>query len=271
MTMTTLDVRTSALATLSLILGADTVHAQVAVRGRVVGPDAAPIAGARVDLMNTGDSARSSISGEFLIRPAKRGKDVLRVRMLGFSLKLLNIEVDSRSGWTGVVKLEPLVPVLPELNVTESAPENPTTRYSDFYRRQALGIGTFRTREDIERKAAFDMVSVLNGIPGVRLSATTNPHGETEIRMQLARCKPPRLVIYVNGRKLELFLTDPTEETGSIKSTCRDCVRVHDALSSILLRDVEFVEFYRGPGQIPSELERGDACAALVIWTRTSM
>ena len=261
-----------ALAAMVLLSGARmAADAQVEVRGRVVGPDAKPVAGARVDLMNTGDTARTSIAGEFLIRTAKPGKDVLRVRMLGFSLKLANIEVDGRSGWNGVVKLEPLVPVLPEVSVTESAPEDPSVRYADFYRRQALGIGTFRTREDIEKKAAFDMVSVLQGIPGVRISQTPTPEGETEVRMNLARCKPPRLVFYVDGLKQNLFLSDPTDIQPGIKSKCPDCVRLHEALSSILLRDVEFVEFYRGPGQIPSELERGDACAALVIWTRSPL
>jgi hypothetical protein len=39
-------------------------------------------------------------------------------------------------------------------------------------------------------------------------------------------------------------------------------------MSSVLLRDIEFVEFYRGPSQIPPELDRGDSCAALVVWTR---
>jgi hypothetical protein len=157
---------------------------------------------------------------------------------------------------------------LPDVSVTVDKPGEyaHTSRYDDFFRRRALGIGTFRTRQDIESKAAFDMVSVLNGIPGVRISLTPNPHGETEVRVQLARCRPPRIGLYVNGQRVELFLSAVSDEGPS--SSCRDCVRLYEALSAILLRNVEFVEFYRGPGQIPSDLERGDACAALVIWTR---
>jgi hypothetical protein len=254
---------------LLLLLPGGIAAAQVEVRGRVVTADSTPLAGALVDLMNSGDTMRTSGAGEFRFRNARAGRDIVRVRMVGYQLKLTHIEVNGRSGWTGTIVLERVTPVLPEVSVTAEKPEDMMpARYADFHRRQALGIGTFRTREDIEKKAAFDMVSVLQGIPGVRISQTPTPEGETEVRMDLARCKPPRLALYVDGQKQALFLSDPTQSGGGIKSKCPDCVRLYEALSAILLRDVEFVEFYRGPGQIPSELDRGDACAALVVWTR---
>ena len=252
--------------TIGLAFAGGPSFAQVELRGRVVTADSTPVAGARVDLMNAGDTTQTSATGEFRFRNARAGREIVRVRIVGYQLKLVHIEVNERSGWSGTINIEPVTPVLPEVSVTAEKPEDLSARYADFHRRRAQGIGTFRTREDIEKKAAFDMVSVLQGIPGVNISLTPTPTGESEVRMNLARCKPPRLVIYVDGQKLNLFLSDPAEGGGG--SSCPDCVRLYEALSSILLREVEFVEFYRGPGQIPNELDRGDACAALVIWTR---
>ena len=254
--------------TMSIALAGRTAAAQVEVRGRVVSTDSTPIAGARVDLMNSGDTTHTGAAGEFRFRNALPGREIVRVRMVGYQLKLVHMEVNGRSGWSGTIVMEPVTPVLPEVRVSAEQPEDLSARHADFHRRRAQGIGTFRTREDIEKKAAFDMISVLQGIPGVNISLTPTPTGESEVRMNLARCKPPRLVIYVDGQKQNLFLSDPAAVGEGIRSSCPDCVRLYEALSAILLRDVEFVEFYRGPGQIPNELERGDACAALVIWTR---
>ncbi len=260
-----------AIALLAITLCSRRAEAQAGapVQGRIVAPDSSPIPGALVELLGSRDTVRTSPAGGFRLAHVSPGRRVLRVRALGFVVKDERILV-AEAGWSGTITLEPGATRLPEVGVT-SRVERPvefadTDRYDDFFRRRKLGFGTFRTRQDIERGGALDLVSVLGGIPGVHVSSTPNPHGETEVRVRMARCVPPRLDFYVNGQRMSLFLG--SHGGGGIRSVCDDCVKLAEALSSVRLREIEFVEFYRGPGQIPSDLERGDACAALVVWTR---
>jgi hypothetical protein len=262
-----------AAALVCLCLISDFAEAQsgATVRGRVVARDSVPLPGALIELVATGDSTRSAVTGEFVLPGAPVGKQTLRIRALGYKITLEEILVASGTGWTGTIVLETAPAVLPDVAVT-AAFDKPeayahTAKYDDFFRRRKLGIGTFRTREEIEAKAAYDIVSVLQGIPSVGVSKTHNFNSETEVRFRLPRCTPPRVGFYIDGRKVGNFLNEPKERSG-IKSVCEDCVRLAEALESLHLRDIEFVEFYRGPSQVPPELDRGDSCAALVVWTR---
>lgn len=253
------------------------------VRGKILAPDRSPVHGALVELIGRGDSVRTSGAGEFTFPRVPSGAEVLRIRVLGYRVKLQGIHVIGDSGWIGTILLEAASQQLPEVEVKAPFGKPPeflnTSKYDDFFRRRGIGFGTFRTRDDIERMGAFDVVSVLQGIPGVNVSLTANPYGAREARFKMARCpgQPPNIAIYINGRKVSMFLKE-AENNGSelsrlfrLKpptSSCSDCERIAEALTAVALRDIEFVEFYRGPGEIPSDLDRGDSCAALVIWTR---
>jgi len=266
---------------LLVCLGPAIVLAQTsagAVRGVVVGGDGTAVAGAVVTLLGSGDSTRTSIAGAFMFQRARAGPDSLSVRAVGFEHKVEQIRVSLDSGWVGRVALTRLAQALPQLNVTAPAEPVEFWKYDDFFRRQRLGFGTFRTRDDFERMGAVDIVSALRSISGVNVSTTGNPNGETEVRWRIARCpgQPPNIVIYING--LIVARTGASSNKGSelsgafraraSRSSCEGCARMGDILSSLPLVDVMFIEFYRGPGQIPADIDRGDSCAALVIWTR---
>jgi len=253
------------------------------VRGKVLTAGVTPVKGALVELLGRSDSMRTTGTGEFVFHGVDSGPQVLRIRALGYAEKTQGIRVNGDLGWTGTIVLDRVAQALSDVNVT--APGKPPefaniTKYDDFFRRRRLGFGTFRTREDIEKKGAVDVVSVLQGIPGVNVSATSNPDGAPEVRFRMARCpgQPPNLGIYINGSRVAVF-GKKSENKGSElsgafrsdtdkKSSCEDCTRIAEVLSSVALSEILFVEFYRGPGQIPSDLDRGDSCAALVIWTR---
>lgn len=253
------------------------------VRGRVLTSDGSPAKGALVELVRQGLSGRTSASGEFLFPNVSSGTQILRIRALGHVPKTEEILVSADSGWTGSIVLDRAPQQLQEVQIT--APGKPpefanTTKYDDYFRRRRIGQGTFRTREDIEKMGAANIASVLQGIPGVNVTLTGNPYGSQEMRFRMARCpgNPPNLAIYINGQKVAAF-TKQSENRGSElsglsrkvshrESTCDDCARIAEVLSSVALPDILFVEFYRGPGQIPNDLDRGDSCAAIVIWTR---
>ena len=250
----------------------------VVVRGRVVAEAGAPIRNAVVMLIGGSDSVHTDSSGFFVVHPARSGSAVLRVRAVGFAEQRVGIRIIPESGWSGTVSLKRLPRVLAPVEVVGQAPEF-GSKYSDFFRRQKVGSGVFRTRDDIERMGASDLVSVLQGIPGVSISATANPYGQTEIRFRMARCpgQPPNIAIYVNGDRVALFgrntqnkgseLSGITSGSRAAASTCDDCARIGEVLSTLPVHEIMFVEFYRG-GQVPADLGRGDSCAALVVWTR---
>ena len=255
------------------------------VQGRIVDQDGAPVAAALVEISRTRESKRTSPDGRFSFRAIDPGSDTLRVRAVGYRIRLLPIVVSADSGWSGNVTLERAPQTLPEVGVQgrtvvwKPSEYDGTAKYDDFFRRRHVGIGTFRSWEDIQKLGVLDVAGVLQSIPGVTVSSFQNPHGAPEIRIRMARCSgmPPRIAIYLDGQKLPLF-GKYTENAGSDlravfhkeeqPSTCEDCTRLAELLSTIRVSEIEFIEFYRGPGQIPAELERGDACSALVIWRK---
>lgn len=277
--------RVLAVAVLAVCLFPASTQGQVgatgSVRGKVLAGDGTPVTGALVELVGRADSVRTAGTGEFLFHGVPAGLEVLRIRAIGYGQQYQDVRVSGDSGWAGTIVLDRVVQRLPEVHVSARGkpPEFAnTTKYDDFFRRRKLGFGTFRTRDDIERMGAADIASVLRGIPGVNVTTTHNPYGEPEIRFRIARCpgQPPNLAMYINGLKVTGFGRSSANKgselsglgRGKAASSCPDCAIMLELLGSVALPDIQFVEFYRGPSQIPSDLDRGDSCAALVIWTR---
>lgn len=234
------------------------VSSETAIRGVVSAAGAAqvPIAGATVVLTGSKDSVRTLADGQFVLRASTAGRHVLAVRALGYAPRMLDVVVSATDGWTGTIELERLPQTLPAVDVADRRDYfEYTTKYDGFFQRKKRGLGgTFRTYEDFEKSGASNMASALAGIPGVAVSTTVSMYsGIPEYRFRIARCpgNPPNIAVYIDGQ-LILGVRE----------------RFSELMSSILLTDVRYVEFYRGPGQIPSDIERGDNCAVLLIWMR---
>lgn len=256
----------------------------VQVRGVVIAGQGAAIPGALVEIGRAKDSTRTNARGEFDFSGVAPGIYRLRVRALGYRETYEDIRVERDVGWTGTVVMYRVAQNLPDVTVQAvgKPPEFAnTSKYDDYFRRQRIGQGVFRTREDILRMGVTDVAGALQAIPGVSVLNTMNFHGEPETRFRIARCpgQPPHIAIFLNGARVPLFLKYAENKGSELSaltaggarkpaSTCEDCVRLSEALSSIPFSDILFLEFYRGPSQIPSDLDRGDYCAALVIWTR---
>jgi hypothetical protein len=255
-------VRCALISIILLQIANPAIAQQGVVRGVVISESLMPINRAHVRLSGPNDSATTDTNGVFIIRTSVAGPRSLRVRALGYEERAESIVVTPDSGWVGTITLRRSPQTLPEVVVRgryDKPPEYANTdKYDDFFRRRKLGQGVFRSREDIERVGASNMGSVLQAIPGVTLLMTIRPSGKPEARFRMARCpgNPPKIAIYINGRLIHKL-------DGSTSS-----VEVAEIIESISVVDVLFVELYRGPSQIPSDLDRSDACAALVIWTR---
>lgn len=261
-------------------LGACQAQLTGVARGRVIAVvDSAPVMGALIKIGT--DSTRTSSSGAFELRNIPLGRHTLQVNALGFSPLRQAIVVDE-TGWDGrivLARLQLLQPVSVRALALRPTEFANTAKYDDFFRRRHLGHGTFRTREDVLKLGAPDLASALQSIAGFTVTSTFDPNGQLEYRFRIPRCpgQPPNLAIYIDGVRVTHSGTR-SQNRGSelsglfrprrVESSCDECARIADVLSSVNITSIEFLEVYRGVGELPSDVDRDDACAAVMIWTR---
>ena len=186
-------------------------------------------------------------------------------------------------GWsltdTVTVLLTEAAQSLPELEV-EAKPWKPvryagTTKYDDYFRRQRLGLGTYLSREQLDRKPAIQTLEFLQNIPGVRV--TIGPPGlEWGNNIKITRCSGwgSKVTVWVDGVRLIGTGIAPPTPTGNgaapvgptfgRSETPRDVI---EKLNRIPPADIEMIEVYRGAATLPAELH-DDGCAVIAVWTR---
>jgi len=130
---------------------------------------------------------------------------------------------------------------LPMVAVEATASLGP--RFANFERRRKTGAGHYIVREDIERAGHSSLQDVARGLRGV----TVECGGGTgcHIRMVRApmRCLP------------EYIVDDNVDNTFG---------------PTIPVRDIEALEIYTGPSDVPGEYAgRNAGCGVVVIWTRS--
>ena len=251
------------------------LHAQVdsgraVIEGRVVDPDGAPIAGAEIVWQGDKRSTLTSADGSFTLSVPIRAPTVVLARRPGYNPQAL--QVDLRGGvWRGTIVLMPGSLRLPDLEVAaryaKPAQYSATTKYDDFFRRQKLGLGTFISREQIEKMNAFHTLEILRGIPGIHVNVGIPGQPETaDIRIPRCESQDHRLgkvTVWIDGQ----MLIEPTHPPGEKGLFGVGSLDLAEQLQRISPEGIEMVEVFRGPSQIPGEFH-WDGCAAIVIWTR---
>ena len=241
--------------------------AQTSVEGRIVKLDGSAVVGAEITVAGRLLSARSDSAGRFSLEGVPSGAIRFQARALGFAPLDTTITISAERVTSVTLRMtqnvQQLAPVVTEAALPYGKPERyrHTGRFDDFYERRAKRPGVFFTREDIENSGRNTVMELMSVAPGVRVSF----HGNRE-SIRIPRCvgssiymsqkpdtterttAPTRwLAVYVNGQRIG---ADPI-----------------NTLSQFKVEDVETVEFYRGPSQLPMEAV-GDACAAIFITTR---
>lgn len=244
--------------------------AQTTVEGRIVRLDGSAVVGAEITVGETLLSARSDSAGRFSLDGVPSGPLRFQARALGFTP--LDTTIALPVALTRLVTLrmtqnvQQLAPVVTEASLPYGKPERyrHTGRFDDFYERRARRPGVFFTREDIENSGRSTVMELMSVAPGVRVSF----HGNRE-SIRIPRCVGSS--IYMSQKRNE----DPDRPDPRIPTRWLavyiDGQRIGadpiNALSQLKAEDVETVEFYRGPSQLPMEAV-GDACAAIFITTR---
>lgn len=146
-----------------------------------------------------------------------------------------NIELDSTT-----VRADGAQP-LP--GVAVAAPAPPLPRYVDFERRRLNGRGQYLVKDDIEKAGYASLQDAMRGLRGVNVECGGG--NGCMIRMARApmRCSP------------EYIIDERTDNTFGPYTA---------------IRDIEGIEVYTGPSDVPGEFAgRSAGCGVVVVWTRS--
>ena len=254
------------------------------ISGVIVDPLRRPVEGAEVRIAKTGLTTLSQANGAFRLAASTGDPVLVLVRRPGYKAQLLSI----RAPWTGTVQLSPGAFELPEVQVTarfaKPAEYAGTTRYDDFFRRRRLGLGQFIDRAEIDRRSPTRAVEILQGRAGIRVDLRpAGVSGGTIVAFSRCNEFPPKINVYVDGRRqmpegsvlrmVEGAPAPPRGRTASGETDAAEAARrearamVGTMLDRIAVGDIELIEIFRGPGELPPEFNEGN-CGAISVWTR---
>ncbi|HSM06304.1 MAG TPA: carboxypeptidase regulatory-like domain-containing protein [Longimicrobiales bacterium] len=219
--------------------------------GRVVDADGRPLVGAEVRLVGAGRVAPTNERGVFVLEGVQAGTEILEVEMMGYATQREGVRVVGGRAQELTVRMatEPveLAPILVTVR--------PRTWFIDrrgLEDRIALGMGFILLREDIEERSAQVLGELMRDIPGVRVRAgggglrrnyVVQMRGASNLENDA--CQP---MVWVDGVK---WGTD-----GS-------------AFTEVMAFEIEAVEVFRGPAEVPGEYAGSDSrCGVVVVWTR---
>jgi hypothetical protein len=242
---------------------ADTLHGRVS--GRVIDPMGGPIREAEVLWQGDRRSVLTRADGSFSLEFPARGEAVILVRRPGYNAQALRIDLRRTASWQGDIMLAPGSFRLPDIEViavnAKPARYANTHKYDEFFQRQKLGLGTFISREQIEKSNAFHTIEILRGIPGIYTNVGI-PGDPNTADIRFTRCSGQgRITVWVDGR---MMIPSMLPESDGPRA---NSVHLAVQLERIAPSGIEMVEIYSGAAQIPG-VYHWDGCAVIAIWTR---
>jgi len=228
----------------------------VTVRGVVRADDGRGIPLAEVSDHASGIKVSADSSGAFVLPDVPLGERIIDVRRIGFGAQQFPITLVQGRNRNVALVLPPIAQALPDVKIADKLAKPAryanTRRYDEFYARRVMGFGTFLTREDIDARFKTNTAELLQGVPGMKVKRIGN-----EWRIQSLQCQ---MGLQGSG--------DSSDPQKWIRIFI-DGMDVGDAseLSTINPAQIEAMEIYKGPAELPVEA-RGKGCAAIFIWTR---
>ncbi len=168
---------------------------------------------------------------------------IVRLGYRALRAAILDLPEDC-SAWSITLEVDPVR--LPEVTVQVS--RNRDLERVGFYSRKRIGLGTFIDREALEKRYSTQsqVAEVIQQVPNVFRVDQAQNSAVIYLRMVASFSGPCAAAIYVDG----LFQ--------------------RKVLPRMATLDVEALEIYRGPAQVPVQYGGADAaCGVVVIWTRT--
>jgi hypothetical protein len=205
----------------------------------------AVVASADILQLGAGRRVTSDSLGNFVFPNLPAGIVRFLVRARSFPSTLIAVALVKGESMSRVIQLDSTdvgrtaAQRLPAEAVVASRP--PAPRYVDFERRRLTGRGQYLTREDLEKGRYGSLQDAMRTLRGVNVECGGG--GGCAIRMSRApmRCSPE----YIVDERVDNMFGPSTA-----------------------IRDIEGVEVYTGPSDVPGEFAgRNAGCGVIVIWT----
>ncbi len=209
----------------------------------------APIVAAVVVFLGDGRSALADSTGKFRFENLPSGLLRFTVRAKGFPSGKLLIALAKSETMERQVELDSvtvaLVPnnaqPLPKVNVEAAASLGP--RFANFERRRATGAGHYVVADEIEKNGFSNLQEVVRGMRGV----TVECGGGLGCHIRMSRAPMQCLPEYVVDDNVDNMFGP-----------------------NIPVRDIQALEVYTGPTDVPGEYAgRNAGCGVIVIWTKS--
>jgi hypothetical protein len=247
---------------------------QTEITGRVV--DETRQALERVEVIVNRQEVRGTTGATGIFTLQISPKDsTIAFRRIGYRPIVYVIRPLPAPGDTLLVELEASAVVLPEVIVSATATKPLryafTQKYDDVFRRQRMGLGTLLTRDAIDARLGASTEQLLDGIPGVGVW-----NGPPK-RIRFARCQDPGgIAVFFDGvlQNQNRPVGQEQDNSGLLfkpppkrQATPMDMEPEVEILSRINPADIEMIEVFRGPSEIPA-VYHWNGCAVIAVWTR---
>jgi outer membrane cobalamin receptor len=194
----------------------------------------------------------TSDSGEFQINGAPSGRVSVFVRRLGYFPRSKHVTLNPGDALQLTFFLDEMGEQLDSVLVSAQPVTSP--RMMDFHERQAGGNGIFISREDIERRHFQRAVDIFRSVVGVRI-VTDASGGNT--RIVSGRMNGPGGRNASRSCAMQFYIDGAFISPGTF------------SIDEITPDQIEAIEIFRGPSEIPARFRQTDtACGLVIIWTR---
>ena len=233
-----------------LAAGASSALAQrgdARMTGRVVDKaTGAPVAKAEIILLGDRRSVVSDSAGRYLFDDVPSGLVRFVVRAPGFPATTLSVALAHNESMARSIELDSssagrsAAQRLPGVAIEGKASRGP--RYVDFEHHMATGRGQYLTREEIEKYNYSTLQDAVRNMRGVNVDCGGGLGCFIRMSRAPMQCKPD-------------YVVDGTVNNSFGPSTA--------------IRDIEGIEVYTGPSEVPGEFAgRNAGCGVVVIWTK---
>lgn len=206
----------------------------------------AVVANADIVQLGGGRKVVSDSLGKYLFPDLPAGIVRFLVRVRGFPATMVTVALARDESMSRVIELDSTVvgrtaaQSLPALAVMAPKPSLP--RYVDFERRRLTGRGQYLVRADVEKAGYASLQDAMRGLRGVNLDCGGGAGCAIRMARAPMRCSPE-------------YIVDERVDNQFGPSTA--------------IGDIEGIEVYTGPSDVPGEFAgRSAGCGVVVIWTR---
>lgn len=241
---------------LFMLAGLGTLAAPLAaqtIRGRVVdartgeGVPQAVVSALAASGNRRAGQARTDATGAFSMAMRAPGSVRLRVERTGYLQTLTDsMPVAPAESLTVELSVSAAPLTIAPLRVTARVepPRRRNLELNGFYERERRGIGRFVRREELEHHKDFSLALAISRVPGAIIQYVRT---KQYIFFPRSECRP---WVYLDGTRMTI---DSNNDINAI----------------VTPNQIEAMEVYIGPAEVPSEYAAGrGACGVVLLWTK---